>query len=691
MSAVFWSWVDEPWVRAVGWSLVHFVWQGLAVAALFALALWLLCGRSAAARYAAGCAALALMAALPAATWVMISRNLLAAQEARIDAMQVKTERGERDAALSGRPGGAVAGKAMLSSSRLDRTRLARWHDERLEPALPWLISSWALGVLVLSGRLLGGWMTIQSARRLTLDPPAEWSARLTRLSPRLRISRAVVLRITDRIDAPSVLGWLRPMILIPTAAMSGLSAFELEAILAHELAHVRRHDYVVNLLQSALEVVLFYHPAVWWVSWRVRQERENCCDDIAAEACGDTLVYAKALAAMETLRVRPSLAMAATGGTLVARVRRLIDRSRERRQRVRPAGWWPATLLIVAMALSSFSSFRTAHGQEPASRVAKPASQPATQPREAASTHEFTEAELTDMASLDSQLKELLQVRRQLSAAGVAANDPRLVLVQNQILREANKLRQRSESIGTLNEYYISGVPRDGAYTLGNTGLSLLRALISAKFDPNQNKSMQVVIIRRAPQGPVKLTFSVAQLVEDPKLDVLLEREDIVMVRTPPPKGASDEMPSTMPQTHPARGPARLEMRLVARDGEKQIDELPDQAGDKVRVETKALLDDSAVESARSNPSPQGGWIVELKFTEQGAARMRQITATNIRRQLAIVFDGRILSAPVIQNVISSSAEITDGAQGLTRDEADEILAALTRGPASTTTAPSR
>ena len=127
----------------------------------------------------------------------------------------------------------------------------------------------------------------------------------------------------------PTVIGWLKPVVLLPASALAALSPQQLEAILAHELAHIRRHDYLVNLLQTLVETLLFYHPAVWWLSRRIRIERENCCDDLAVSLCGDPVAYANALADLESLRSETApthhIAMAATGGALLQRVRRLL------------------------------------------------------------------------------------------------------------------------------------------------------------------------------------------------------------------------------------------------------------------------------------------------------------------------------------------------------------------------------
>src|SRR5258708_40140426 len=133
------------------------------------------------------------------------------------------------------------------------------------------------------------------------------WQRKLLRLARRVRCAGRVTLRVCEKVAAPSVVGWLRPVVLVPASALTGLTAAQLEALLLHELAHVRRHDYLVNLIQTGVETLLFYHPAVWWVSRRIRQERENCCDDLAAQLCGSAVAYPRALAAMEELRSVPA------------------------------------------------------------------------------------------------------------------------------------------------------------------------------------------------------------------------------------------------------------------------------------------------------------------------------------------------------------------------------------------------
>ncbi len=154
----------------------------------------------------------------------------------------------------------------------------------------------------------------------------AEWQRALNELIHRMRVAAPIRLLASELAAAPAVVGWLRPVILMPVEALAGLPIEKVRAVLAHELAHIRRHDYPVNLLQSVVETVLFYHPAVWWISAQVRAEREACCDDMTVAATGDVLVYASALADLASRRrARLQAVLAASGGSLVNRIRRLV------------------------------------------------------------------------------------------------------------------------------------------------------------------------------------------------------------------------------------------------------------------------------------------------------------------------------------------------------------------------------
>ncbi len=315
--------------EAIGWALVHFLWQGALVAAGLAAGLALMKDRSASARYALGVAALAVLAILPVVT-------AFRAYEAASPVESAPSPALPRSAG-EGAPAPAV-GEVSISLR------------ETVRPWMPSLLSVWLVGVALLSVWHLGGWIQVRRMTRRATRPVDEgWELALIRLRRRLGIEHAVMLLESASVPVPAVIGWLRPVILVPASAFAGLTPQQLEAILAHELAHVRRHDYLINLLQTAVETLLFYHPAVWWVSSQVRQERESCCDDLAVSVCGDRLGYARALAALEGLRTpSPRLAMGADGGSLLRRIQRLAGVP----ETAGGAPVWVAGALVLALLL---------------------------------------------------------------------------------------------------------------------------------------------------------------------------------------------------------------------------------------------------------------------------------------------------------------------------------------------------
>jgi beta-lactamase regulating signal transducer with metallopeptidase domain len=192
---------------------------------------------------------------------------------------------------------------------------------------LPWVAPLWMAGVLIFYMRTATSWAAAQRLRqRGTISASADWQDRLRALARRLRVSRPVAMLESCLAETPAVVGFLRPAILIPAGLLTGLPPEQVEAILLHELAHIRRHDYAVNVLQTLVEGLLFYHPAVWWVSGVIRAERENCCDDAVVAAMGDAYGYAAALAELEGRRSVGQPALAARGGNLMRRIHRLLE-----------------------------------------------------------------------------------------------------------------------------------------------------------------------------------------------------------------------------------------------------------------------------------------------------------------------------------------------------------------------------
>jgi beta-lactamase regulating signal transducer with metallopeptidase domain len=196
----------------------------------------------------------------------------------------------------------------------------------RVQPWLARVVLAWLAGVLVVAMRPLLSWYTVRRLRRVGVAAVAgPLDGMLEQMAARLRLDRAVDVLQSTLVKTPVVLGYFRPAILLPVCVVTGLPAGQLESILAHELAHIRRHDYLVNLLQTLVETLFFYHPAVWWLSRQIRNERENCCDDVAMAAVGSRADYGRALLAIERLRAAPAaLSLGARGGSLLARIRRI-------------------------------------------------------------------------------------------------------------------------------------------------------------------------------------------------------------------------------------------------------------------------------------------------------------------------------------------------------------------------------
>ena len=331
-----------PLAQAIGWALLHLLWQATIVAGILAAVLALIPRKSANARYAAACGALGIVFLLFVATAVRAYDPAVAPVTATpLDKETIKI---------------SVAQVPVVLVTMAAET----WRDRLLEmvstarQSLPVIVGFWLVGVVFLSSRLVVSWMR---ARRLTkhdaVVASGEWQRVAARLSDALGLRRAVRLLESAAIEVPSVIGSLRPVILLPASTLTGLTPAQIEMVLAHELAHIRRHDFLVNLLQAFVETLMFYHPAVWWMSRRVREERENCCDDMAVAVCGNPIQYAKALTRLEELRSAPSLLadlkVAANGGSLLDRIRRIAGGRAE--STGVSARWAAAMITLVVLA----------------------------------------------------------------------------------------------------------------------------------------------------------------------------------------------------------------------------------------------------------------------------------------------------------------------------------------------------
>jgi beta-lactamase regulating signal transducer with metallopeptidase domain len=303
----------NPTVGAIGLTLIHFCWQAAVIAAFYR-SLSLLAARwSSNARYLLALGALLLMLATAVGTFGFEMQSIafvhddpgtgtLMVPHTFSPVITARSELAKPVAALQPPSAGLASSSLLMSIPQL--------------PVLRVIDGLWLLGVLVLSLRSLGGWWLIQRLRATaTVEAPDRVRASFRRIATALRIHQPVLLRVSSAVTGPVTVGALRALVLLPVCAATSLSPDELEVVLAHELAHVRRADFFWNLVQTLVETLFFFHPAVWWISGRIRHERELCCDDLALSVCPNPLVYANALFELEQQRSRiGQLSMALNG-----------------------------------------------------------------------------------------------------------------------------------------------------------------------------------------------------------------------------------------------------------------------------------------------------------------------------------------------------------------------------------------
>lgn len=320
-------------IAAIGWTLIDFLWQGAVIGVLTAGLLLLMRRASPNQRYLVGCAALLACIAWPAFT---LFERLVAPDTA---------------SGLQLARGSTLADSAPFSMGALVNAHLT-------SIVLCWAACSAALGLRMSLGLLWIGRFGAASGKA-----DAALQQQLANLARKMGIARAVCIRIVDNLASPVTAGWLRPVVLVPASLVTGMPPDLLEALLAHELAHVKRMDYLVNLGQNVIETLFFYHPAVWWISKQVRDEREKIADDLAAHGLGEPRRLALALSELEKIQFsRRHLAMSANGGDLMSRIKRLLRPEPQ-------ASSWKAALPVMALALVALASQfpQAVHADNPA------------------------------------------------------------------------------------------------------------------------------------------------------------------------------------------------------------------------------------------------------------------------------------------------------------------------------------
>ena len=311
------TWLSREETVALGWTLLHFCWQGTAVAVAYAAVDRITARATSKVRYFVALSALLLMPAVVIGTF---------AEELRVATPTHIT--GDATNIVYTAPSGItpLLHELPLASSLEQPTE---WLATRTDSMLPWVDAIWFVGVLFLALRSLGGWWQLALVRRHAQRMiPVEIERAFLRLCEQIEVGRKVALRASDEVISPLAMGVWRATVILPISAVLSLPREELEAVIAHELGHIRRWDYLWNLLQTAIESLLFFHPAVWWISRTVRDRREICCDEIAVRTCSDAAIYARALLRLEeqrTVKLRLAMAIGGCGGSLLTRIRKVL------------------------------------------------------------------------------------------------------------------------------------------------------------------------------------------------------------------------------------------------------------------------------------------------------------------------------------------------------------------------------
>ncbi len=321
--------IPQQLINGFGWTIIHSLWQGAAVAFGFALLMVFMRRFSSRARYAVGVAALTLMFTLSAVTFVNVYQK---GEAGKIPGQETAREMAAAGPHLKGTP--SLLPNQSREASNFGLSYFARYFKQHL----PLVVTLWLMGILALALRLTGGYLLNLRLKTHRATPLTNhWQDRLKTLCKKARINTQVQWLESALVKVPMTIGHFKPVILFPLGLATGLPREQVEALVAHELAHIFRKDYIVNIFQNILEIIFFYHPAVWWISSHIRSERENCCDDMAVALSGDSMNFARALTRIQGFGQRfaePALAVTGKKHGLMTRVKRLFDTPKNRPQR---------------------------------------------------------------------------------------------------------------------------------------------------------------------------------------------------------------------------------------------------------------------------------------------------------------------------------------------------------------------
>ncbi len=337
---------NSPFLYSLSLTLVHFLWQGLLVAFILKSLLFIIDKNKSKLRYTLATLAMLSNALLAMLTFTMVYPDTNAGINSYLSPIPLTSLVNE-----------LTQQNALLTYQELLPSILAY--------SLPYISLLWLATIVILASKLL---IEIRNVNNLpmhsSISPSSALSARFDELAKQIKLAKTPKLLISLKAEVPMAIGWLKPVVLLPATMVTGLNSAQLEMLILHELAHIRRHDYLVNFLQTLIELLFFFHPGVHWIGKQMRNEREYCSDDIAVQHCGDAIAYAHTLTDTASLCAKnhfhtiPTMAMAASGGDLKERVLRLVDHHCAPTNNT--SKWLAAVSLLLALALLSVNQLLT-------------------------------------------------------------------------------------------------------------------------------------------------------------------------------------------------------------------------------------------------------------------------------------------------------------------------------------------
>lgn len=357
---------SEQFIYALGWTLIHSLWQGALIGLIIAILIIFMYKYTARLRYFIYSISLFLFAGIAVLTFISAFNSFepenTKSAKTLPAGINIYTEMNEQDTGVN------------ESSSSGSLYHLMERTVDYVKVNIPFFVAVWMLGMLMMFLRFLGGYALVRRYRCQLVKPVmGDWERKFRELAGQIGISKNVRLLESALVKVPMAIGYLKPVVLIPLGALNGIPARQMEAIFVHELAHIRRRDFLMNMIQSLLEVVFFYHPVVWWLSKNIRIERENICDDIAITLTGNTMEFAKALTKIQEINLGPHGLAAGLGGKnknrLLNRIRRLTGKPRLQ------SGFTEGFIAAAILVISLISLTAAAMVTYPADKIVKPES----------------------------------------------------------------------------------------------------------------------------------------------------------------------------------------------------------------------------------------------------------------------------------------------------------------------------